>query len=206
MTYSFPSPDPVFVISKYALDCLTEAIVTVTGLAAAAGPNYAWNAPNSTCYRVSTQIPFDMDKYQDMCCQGLGYVAIGGTWPSSDQFPEQDIQRQAQAVCSPPSWAQEIRMGLVRCVPVVTQGPGGEQGDMPTCAEWTAAAIENMWDTVVLRRAMCCFRAAIRDNLNPFWDGMSIVIDRQIQGPPLGGCIERYQTATVQWPNCDCTT
>lgn len=200
---TFPSPDPIFVLSNLALTCLTNAIVTVTGLATAAGPGYEWNAPNSTCFRVSTQIPFDMDKYQDMCCQGLGYVAIGGTWPSSDQFPEQDIQRQANAVCAPPSWAQEIRFGLVRCIPVGTQGTGAEEFGMPTCAEWTAAAIENMWDSVVLRKATCCYRNAVRTYPGGFFEGMSVVIDRQIQGPPLGGCIERYASVSVQYPNCD---
>lgn len=201
---TFPSPDPIFAVAQAALTCLTNAIVTVTGLAAAAGPGFAWSAPNSTCYRVSTQIPFDMDKYQDMCCEGLGYVAIGGTWPSAEQFPEQDIQRQAQSVCAPPSWAQEVRMGLVRCLPVGTQGTGAAEFGMPTCTEWTAAAIENMWDSVVLRKAMCCFRAAIRNYPGGFFEGMSVVIDRQIQGPPLGGCVERYVNSTVQWVNCDC--
>jgi hypothetical protein len=33
---------------------------------------------------------------------------------------------------------------------------------------------------------------------------MSIVIDRQIQGNPSGGCVERFMTLTVQFPNCDC--
>lgn len=202
MTY--PSPDPIFVISQLALSCLTDAISTVTALATAAGPTYPWNAPNSVCYRVSTQIPFDMDKFQDMCCEGLGYVAIGGTWPSSDQFPEQDQVRQAQAHCAPPSWGQEVRMGLVRCIPVGTQGAGMEEFNMPTCAEWTAAAIENMWDSVVLRKAMCCFRNQFQTISGGFFSGMSLVIDRQIQGPPLGGCVERYTSATVQFPNCDC--
>jgi len=194
-------PDPIFEVSQMALNCLTGAIVTVSAMSAAAS-GFPWNAPNSTCYRVSTQIPFDMDKYHDMCCDGLGYVAIGGRWPSADQFPEQDIQRQANSVCAPPSWAQEIRMGLVRCIPVGTQGTGMEEFGMPTCAEWTAAAYENMWDSIVLRKAMCCFRAALK--ANPNYLGMSMVIDRQIQGPPLGGCVERYVNAQVQWINCDC--
>lgn len=73
---------------------------------------------------------------------------------------------------------------------------------MPTCTEWTAAAIENMWDSVVLRKALCCYRTAVRNTL--YFEGMSVVIDRQIQGPPLGGCVERYTSATVQFPNCDC--
>jgi hypothetical protein len=201
---TFPSPDPVFAISQTALTCLTNAITTVAALATAAGPSYAWRAPQSTCYRVSTQIPFDMDKYQDMCCEGLGYVAIAGTWTSADQFPEQDIQRQAQARCMPPSWAQEIRMGLVRCLPVVTSGVGSREGGMPTCDEWTTAAIENMWDSVVLRKAMCCFRTTMLNYPGGFFEGMSVVIDRQIQGPPLGGCVERYTSAQVQFPNCDC--
>ncbi len=202
MTY--PAPDPIFVLSQLALNCVSTAIATVTAQAAVAGPSFAWNAPNEVCYRVSTQIPFDMDKYQDMCCNGLGYVAIAGTWPSAEQFPEQDIQRQAQSNCAPPSWAQEIRMGLVRCLPVGTQGVGMEEFGMPTCTEWTAAAIEGMWDSVVLRKATCCFRSAVLHYPGGFFEGMRVVIDRQIQGPPLGGCVERYVSTTVQFMNCDC--
>jgi len=36
------------------------------------------------------------------------------------------------------------------------------------------------------------------------FEGMSIVIERQTQGSPNGGCVERSLTITVQMPNCDC--
>lgn len=202
---TFPYPDPVIYLSQLALQCLSEAI-SATEAQAASGAGgvdpFVWKAPTETCFRVSTQIPFDMDKYQDMCCEGLGYVAIGGTWPSTGSFPEQDVVRQAQSHCSPPAWAQEIRMGLVRCIPVGTQGIGAQEFGMPTCSEWTEAAYTNMWDSICLRKATCCFRT--RALAVPFFDGMSFIFDRQVQGPPLGGCVERYVNLQAQFPNCDC--
>lgn len=189
---TFPAPDPVIYLAQLALNCVNAAVNTVP------------NPPQQICYRVSTQIPFDMDKYGDMCCEGLGYVALAGTWPSADSFPEQDIARQASARCAPPAWAQEFRMGIVRCVPVVASGPAGEEGGMPTCTDWTVAATQNMWDSVALRRAVCCFRTTVLNDVTGFFEGMSVVIDRQVQGPPLGGCIERYVNVQVQFPNCDC--
>jgi hypothetical protein len=198
---SFPYPDPVIYLAKLALACLASAIDQVSALV---NDVTIWKPPAETCFRVSTQIPFDMDKYQDMCCNGLGYVALGGTWPSANSFPEQDIARQASARCAPPAWAEEYRMGLVRCLPVVTAGQGQQEGGMPTCAEWTQAAIQNMWDSVVLRKATCCFRTAVLTDATNFFEGMSVVIDRQVQGPPLGGCVERYTSVQVQHINCDC--
>jgi hypothetical protein len=198
---SFPYPDPVIYLAQLAKTCLTNAVAEVAALV---NDVTIWKPPAEVCFRVSTQIPFDMDKYADLCCQGLGYVALGGTWPSANSFPEQDVNRQAASRCAPPAWAEEYRMGLVRCLPVVTQGEGFQEGGMPTCAEWNQAAIQNMWDSVTLRKATCCFRQSVLTDSTGFFDGMSVVMDRQVQGPPLGGCVERYVNVQVQHPNCDC--
>jgi hypothetical protein len=198
---TFPYPDPVIYLAQLAKTCLTEAITAVGALV---NDVTIWKPPAEVCFRVSTQIPFDMDKYSDLCCRGLGYVALAGTWASANSFPEQDINRQAATRCAPPAWAEEYRMGLVRCLPVVTQGEGFQEGGMPTCDEWNQAAIQNMWDSVVLRKATCCFRASVLTDSTGFFDGMSVVMDRQVQGPPLGGCVERYVNVQVQHPNCDC--
>lgn len=198
---TFPYPDPVVYLAQIAKACLTTAIAQVGALV---NDVTIWKPPARVCFRVSTQIPFDMDKYEDLCCQGLGYVALGGTIPSSTSSIDQDTARQATARCSPPTWAEEYRMGLVRCLPVVTQGVGMQEGSMPTCEEWNQASIQNMWDSVVLRKATCCFRSAVITDSTGFFEGMYAVIDRQVQGPPLGGCVERYVTVSVQHPNCDC--
>lgn len=184
---TFPSPDPVIVLADVALTCLTQAVTGVPG------------APANICYRVGSEIAHDIDLINDLCCEGLAYVALGDTYPSSNSFPEQDIIRQASTVCAPPSWAQQFRIGIVRCVPVVMD----DTGAMPTCADWNAAALQNMWDSVALRRAACCIRSYMASN-NGFFLGMSVVIERQVQGNPLGGCVERYFTVALQFPNCDC--
>lgn len=184
---TFPSPDPVIFLADIALLCLTQAATGVP------------NPPANFCYRVGSEVTHDVDMFTDLCCEGLGYVSLGDTYPSSGSFPEQDIVRQANTVCAPPAWAQAFKVGLVRCVPVVNN----ELGTMPTCADWNAAALQNMWDSVALRRASCCIRSYIANN-EGFFLGMSVVIERQIQVNPLGGCVERYFTIILQFPNCDC--
>jgi hypothetical protein len=185
---TFPSPDPVFVLADAVLSCLTDAVTGIPG------------APANICFRVGTEIAHDIDVINDLCCEGLAYVALGDTFPSSDSFPEQDIIRQSNTVCAPPAWAQAFRIGIIRCVPVVMD----DTGAMPTCADWNTAATQNMWDSVALRRAACCIRNYFANAANSFFLGMSIVIERQVQGSALGGCVERYMTITLQFPNCDC--
>jgi len=184
---TFPSPDPVIYLADIALMCLTQA--------ATGSPN----PPGQFCYRVGSEVAHDVDLTTDLCCNGLGYVALGDTFPSSDSFPEQDIIRQANTSCAPAAWAQQFRIGIVRCVPVVMD----EQGSMPSCADWGAAALQNMWDSVTLRRTACCIRNFVTDD-SGFFLGMSVVIERQLQGNPLGGCVERSMTMVLQFPNCDC--
>lgn len=150
------------------------------------------------CLRVGTAVVHDADLNTDLCCEGFAYVRLGTVF-ASDAFPEEDINRQADSNCPPPSWAVELVAGIVRCVPV-----GGENGEMPTCADWTSAAVQNFADAQALRAAACCFIQQVRDTNNPQLVGMSALIGRQEQGDPLGGCIERRMTITVQIPNCDC--
>jgi len=175
--------DPLFLMSDAALSCLTMAVTGNPG------------APGVICFRVGMEIIHDLDMFGDLCCTGLGYVTLGDTWASSASFPEQDIVRQANTVCAPPAWGQTVKMGIVRCVPVM-----GEQGSMPTCQEYTDAHTQNVYDSISLRRAACCLRTWVQTNML----GMSVVIQRQTQGPPLGGCVERSVTVDIQFPNCDC--
>jgi hypothetical protein len=118
-------------------------------------------------------------------------------FPSTDNFPQEDVNRQAEENCPIASWGVELRAGIVRCVPV-----GGENGEMPTCTEWTAAAIQDFYDAQTLRNTACCFIAAVRANEALL--GMSAIIGRITVSGPLGGCIERSIGFTVQIPNCDC--
>lgn len=154
------------------------------------------NPPQHCCYRVGTEIAHDAGMWTDLCCEGIAYVALGDTFPSSASFPEQDIVRQANTVCAPPSWAQYFKVGIIRCVPTGDEDP-------PTCEDWNAAFLQNVYDGLTLRRTQCCIRDFVTSNNDQFL-GMSVVMERQVQGTPLGGCVERYFTIAIQIPNCDC--
>lgn len=178
--------DPAYQFAIQALECL-QANYPVSGF-----------MPGSFCVRVGASVTHDMDLHEDMCCHGLGYVMLGGTFPSSSSFPEQDVIRQANTVCAPPAWAQRIQLGIVRCVPT-----SGEQGQMPTCDQWTTAFEQNVADIIALRRASCCLRSWLTEQTGLLL-GMSMVIEEQNQGGAQGGCIERSVTLALQHPNCDC--
>ncbi len=178
--------EPLLELGAAALNCLSLA---VSGFP---------NVPSHIAYRVGSEVAHDLGQFVDFCCEGLAYVSLGDTFPSSTSFPDQDIIRQANSVCSPAAWAQEIRLGIIRCVPA-----GDENGEPPTDAEWNAAFIQNAYDSAALRKAACCLRQWVVTGTD-FWLGMSAVINRQIQINPQGGCVERYVTIAVQFPNCDC--
>lgn len=173
-----------------AMLCLTAA---VTG-----NPN----PPANMCRRLDLQVAHDADLYDDLCCEGLGYVSFGDIAPSwGDDFPGPAVAQQlARDSCGIPSWAVEIRMGLVRCI------SSGTSTTMPSCATWTAESRQQADDAQALRAASCCLRNLIvadADMPGPFW-GMSAVIGLQSQTQIQGGCVERNVTITVQMPNCDC--
>lgn len=179
-----PDPDQfVSLLMDQLLRCLCEK--------ASAQPN----PPQHCCFRVGNEVAHDAGILEDLCCEGLAYVSLGGTYPSSDSFPEADIVRQANSSCAPPTWAQEFQVGIIRCVPT------GNQFLPPSCEEWNAASRQNVVDAQTLRRVACCIRNFVMANELLF--GMSIVIDRQIQGTPQGGCVERSMKITIQIPNCD---
>lgn len=153
------------------------------------------NPPQHCCFRVGTQVIHDAGLFTDQCCEGIAYIMLGDLYPSAISFPEQDIVRQATANCAPPTWAVQIKLGIIRCI---------DTGDVDpmTCDQWNAAALQNIYDTKALINAACCFRSYILASER--FLGMSVVIDRQVQGNPLGGCVERSLTISVQLPNCEC--
>jgi hypothetical protein len=182
------SPDP----RDPFVPAMAEALLSCLSVAVSGNPG----TPEHIAYRVGSEIAADIGQMVDFCCEGIAYVALGDMWPTA-HFPEQDLVRQANTACSPPAWGVQFKVGIVRCVPT------GDLDFPPTDAEWTAAFIQNMWDAQALRRTECCFRTWVRSRTDALL-GMSIVMGRQIQGTPLGGCVERYFTIDAQFPNCDC--
>jgi hypothetical protein len=154
------------------------------------------NPPTHCCYRVGTEVSYDAGLWVDMCCEGIAYVTMGDSFPSNS-FPDNDVNRQASAQCSPPSWGQIFKAGIIRCAPT------GTDTSPPTCDDWNAAFSQNIADALTLRRVQCCIRDWVRTNEDQFL-GMSVIMDRQVQGNPQGGCIERSFTVQIQFPNCDC--
>lgn len=190
-TLSQASPlgfDPVEGLALQLLECL-QAQATRLGL----------DSPGEFCLRVGNEIAHSAGLIEDLCCTGLGYVSVGDIYPSVESFPEQDIIRQIQGSCPPPAWSVQLQVGIVRCIPT------GDADSGPSCQEWNEAAVLNMRDAQVLRLVACCFRELVVNEVNDnVGIGMSVVIGRQIQSNPLGGCVERYVTLQVQFPNFDC--
>lgn len=181
------SPDPqdpfVPLMAEALLSCLSTAVSGIPG------------TPENIGYRVGLEVAHDLGLTLDLCCEGIAYVALGDMWPTA-HFPEQDLVRQVNGSCAPPAWGVQFRAGIIRCAPT-------GDADPPTQAEWDAAFVQNLWDAQALRRTECCFRNWVRTRDDALL-GMSIVMGRQIQGTPLGGCVERYFTIDAQFPNCDC--
>lgn len=167
-----------------ALNCLCEKVSQIP------------NPPQHCCFRIGQEVIHDVGFSIDQCCEGIAYVLLGDLYPSSESFPEQDIVRQANSNCAPATWGIILKFGLIRCIPVGGIDPLG-------CDEWNAMAVQNVYDSLALTRTACCVRDyVIRED--PKLIGMSVVIDRQTQGNPLGGCVERSFTMTIQIPNCEC--
>lgn len=179
--------DPAYQFAYQALSCL-QVNYPVSGF-----------IPGEFCVRVGSTITYDVDMFRDECCTGLGYVALGDTYPSSESFPEADIVRQARSVCPPVTWGQQLKVGIIRCIPTVKD----DLGTMPSCDDWETAFQKGVADIIALRRMACCMRVWLTGQTGNLL-GMSLVIERQLQGTPQGGCVERSVTLTLQQPNCDC--
>lgn len=154
------------------------------------------NPPSHCCFRIGQEVIHDAGVHEDECCEGVAYVLLGDLYPSAVSFPEQDIVRQANANCAPPTWALHIKLGIIRCIPV-----GGM--DPLSCEGWNSAAIQNVYDATALLKTSCCIRNYVIRQSGAML-GMSVVIDRQEQGNPLGGCVERSLSIALQIPNCEC--
>lgn len=179
--------DLVPLIAALAKSCLCDAL--------AVRPN----PPLECCYRPPGDVILDFSMYVDKCCQGLAYIQVTDEWPSSDSFPEQDIVRQAQSRCLPPSWGVGLSMGILRCTPII----GETENEPPTCAMYGDAFTQAASDSAALRAAACCF-ARNFNNLDAQLAGMSLVIGRMTGGVAQSGCSDRKMDFQFQIPsNCD---
>lgn len=160
-------------IAQSLLDCLrTQALLNP-------------NPPSSFCLRAGEEVTEDIDPVTDLCCEGLGWVRLGDTFPSSN-FPEPD---QVTVKCLPVAWAQTLEVGIMRCY------PGSTQVAMPTCDNHTSALINDANDVDAIKKALCCWGPTLRKGA--LWTVQSIVVNG-----PRGGCISRVATLLVQIGKC----
>lgn len=157
------------------MDCLQSQFVTdISGL----------KTPENFCLQAGEQISEDIDPMvgTDLCCEGLGWVRIGNTYPSSN-FPTPD---PVTTKCLPLGWAQEFEVGLLGCY-----HPGGDPS-MASCTEHTEQAVADAARLEVLRNVACCFDAATQQDSKTrgrLWTVQGIAISG-----PRGNCISRVMT------------
>ena len=174
-------PDTIILpLANALLDCLETT--------ATANPD----PPDQFCLRVGGPVIHDADaqgSLDKICCPGLGYVRLGRNFPSSSDFPAPDPRSEK---CLSLARAQELFVGIVRCIPGMATPEG------PTCANWTAAAVHDADDIQAIWDAVCC------------WVGTDAF--KTVRGRPFsilgtdvvaeGDCIERFMTILVQIPKC----
>ena len=147
--------------------------------------------PADACLRAGDLVIHDVDaatSRDKVCCPGLAYVRIGNMFPSSN-FPDPDNEpSRANGGCFPVSWAVELVMGVVRCVP----GMGSTAG--PTCADWTLAATHDANDLDAMRKALCCWGPTLPKTR--LWLAQASTVEM------TADCIERQMPLTVSVPKC----
>lgn len=168
------------VITANALACLTTAL------------NANPNPPDNFGFRVEFEPPEELWP-EDLCCQGLGYVAVGDVWPSTVSFPEADIVQQVRGNCPPAAWGVQLKLGIMRCV----------SGELNVSqADEDSAFYQDLDDIFALEKAACCLRDYFMATNSP-WLGFNVIIERMVK-TVQGGCKDRYMPISIQTPNCAC--
>ena len=174
--------NPNFRWASVLLDCLQG--VFVNGVV-----DYA--TPANFCMRANeAPITDDLDPItgEDLCCDGLGWVRIGNTYPSST-FPEPDTDG---IHCFPTGWALELEVGLLRCYV-----PAGQE-HMATCEQHTDNAIADAMAIRILPEVACCFgREFERQRPGRPWFVQGITVNG-----PRGNCIDRTMNILISTPKC----
>jgi hypothetical protein len=145
--------------------------------------------PENFCLRAGEQISEDIDPIvnKDLCCEGLGWVRIGGKYPSSN-FPEPDGALKRNG-CLPTGWAQELEIGVLRCyLP-------NSMPEMASCAQHTVAAEYAADDAARIECAIACW-----EKLLP--KGRLFQVVGIVPVGPHGNCIQTVGTLQLAVPKC----
>lgn len=170
-------------MGEILLECLQEQFTV---------PNPDLPTPGQFCMIAGEEITEDIDPIvgTDLCCEGLGWVRIGNTVPSSN-FPNPDPVLKS---CLPTGWAQEYDIGLLGCY-----NPGATP-EMATCAEHNVQAMRDYERIMALKGVACCFQERLRQDPKTrgrLWN----VVGLRVEGP-RSNCISRVMSITVNIGKC----
>lgn len=177
----------VMPLAALALNCLTAEVAKLA------------NPPAKVQMRPGRTFTALADQTQDECCAGIAYVRPSTQIPTTGHWPQplSDVDGPSASRGNPPYYAAVLELGIWRCIPTVSNVEG-EEGMVPTAAQWLQATQDQLDDAAALRRVACCLRlllendSVIAGNVEPL----------ENQGP-CGGV---SMTVTLRAPACDCVT
>jgi hypothetical protein len=133
------------------------------------------------------------DQTHDECCEGIAWVRPGPMW-ETDDFP---AQRNQSSNTDPADYAVTIELGVLRCLPTVSDQPQVDGIDAkPTAAQWLAATQAAMDDAAALRRVVCCLRELY--HIDAVTVGQLVPLENE------ANCAGTSLTITMRVPACDC--
>lgn len=164
--------------AREMLECLGQEIAKV-----ASPPKYVQLRPGNVVAHL-------LSLNEDECCEGLAWVRPAGFSPSSAAFPAVDTAPPPKGVSA---WVVTLELGAVRCAPV------GDEGAIPTAAQWDTTVQAVMDDAAAMRRAICCFIDAVPGRAKVVLPGTWQPVEVQ------GGCVGGIIPVTLRGPACDCS-
>ena len=174
---------PELDIANVFLDCLQAYYVTPH-------ENLPDIKEGNFCLIPGSEIAEDIDPIFgfDLCCDGLAWVRIDNSYPSSN-FPEPDPVLDK---CFPVSLAQRYEVGILGCY------PAGEH--MLSCAQKGNLALQDAARLRALWNVFCCFGKTM--DAKPRTRGKLWTVEGITVQGPRGGCISRVASVLVSIPVC----
>ena len=191
------TPDVVSTGTQVVHDQMVMPLATMAYNCLAAEIAKLASPPAKLQMRPGRQFTALVDQVADECCAGIAYVRPGTQIPTSGHWPQPltDVDGPSSSRGNPPYYAVTIELGIWRCIPTVSNVEG-EEGQVPTAAQWQQALQDQLDDAAALRRAACCLRAQL---------GVDSVIAGNVE--PLenqGNCGGVSMLVTLRATACDC--
>ncbi len=144
------------------------------------------NPPAVVCMRPGDRIDLLISQLRDECCEGLAWIRVAGIYPSTN-FPTQDETFQK---CQT-GWGVQVELGVARCAPV------GDENNLPSCDEWTAATNNVTADAAALRRTLLRWKTLEENRFRQYIPGGYLPLTTE------GGCVGGAMLVTFAAPACD---